>query len=45
MGVKIWHDEKWTMILVDDGVSQATASLTREQAAQVREQLFADVRF
>lgn len=37
--VRVWHDDKWTMILVHNGVDVSTVSLTRAQAASVRQQL------
>ena len=37
--VKVWHDDRWTMILVNDGVTQSTVSLSRQEADAVRRAL------
>ncbi len=38
MKIKTWwsDDGKWFCVLVDDGVSKATVSLTPEEAAELR---------
>lgn len=37
--VKVWHDPTWTCLLADCGAAKATVSLTRLEAAALRQKL------
>ncbi len=37
--IKVWHSGEWTCLLADDGNVKATVSLTKQEAAKLRDDL------
>jgi hypothetical protein len=42
---KVWTDAEWICLLVDDGVSKATVSLTRDEAFNLAQRLMPRAEF